>query len=42
MNKKLTPAEYLAELDKIDELSPDAGNYDAEPAFQCGLFCGVH
>lgn len=24
----------------LDELSPDAGNYDAEPGFQCGLFCG--
>jgi len=23
----------------LDELAPDAGNYDAEPAFQCGLFC---
>lgn len=25
----------------LDELPPDAGNYDAEPAFQCGLFCGL-
>lgn len=24
----------------LDELDPQAGNYDAEPAFQCGLFCG--
>lgn len=24
----------------LDELPPDAGNYNAEPAFQCGLFCG--
>ncbi len=23
----------------LDELDPSAGNYDAEPAFQCGLFC---
>lgn len=24
----------------LDELDPQAGNYKAEPAFQCGLFCG--
>ena len=26
----------------LDELDPAAGNYDAEPAFQCGLFCGQY
>jgi 3'-phosphoadenosine 5'-phosphosulfate sulfotransferase (PAPS reductase)/FAD synthetase len=26
----------------LDELPPDAGNYDSEPAFQCGLFCGQY
>lgn len=26
----------------LDELDPRAGNYDAEPAFQCGLFCGLY
>lgn len=26
----------------LDELDPGAGNYDAEPAFQCGLFCGQY
>ena len=25
----------------LDELPPDMGRYDAEPAFQCGLFCGT-
>lgn len=25
----------------LDELDPEAGNYNAEPAFQCGLFCGA-
>lgn len=25
----------------LDELPPDAGDYDSEPAFQCGLFCGT-
>jgi hypothetical protein len=25
----------------LDELDPEAGNYDSEPAFQCGLFCGT-
>lgn len=25
----------------LDELEPDAGNYNAEPAFQCSLFCGI-
>lgn len=25
----------------LDELPPDAGNYDSEPSFQCGLFCGI-
>ncbi len=24
----------------LDELPPNMGNYEAEPAFQCGLFCG--
>lgn len=24
----------------LDELDPQVGNYDSEPAFQCGLFCG--
>lgn len=24
----------------LDELDPRAGSYEAEPAFQCGLFCG--
>lgn len=24
----------------LDELDPTRGNYDSEPAFQCGLFCG--
>lgn len=24
----------------LDELSPTAGNYNTEPSFQCGLFCG--
>jgi hypothetical protein len=24
----------------LDELDPRAGNYDSEPSFQCGLFCG--
>lgn len=23
----------------LDELDPEAGNYDTEPGFQCGLFC---
>lgn len=26
----------------LDELDPRAGNYDTEPAFQCGLFCGQY
>ena len=26
----------------LDEMDSDAGNYDAEPAFQCGLFCGIN
>lgn len=26
----------------LDELDPAAGNYDTEPAFQCGLFCGQY
>ncbi len=26
----------------LDELDPDAGNYEAEPVFQCGLFCGIN
>lgn len=25
----------------LDELSPYAGDYDAEPGFQCSLFCGL-
>lgn len=25
----------------LDELEPDAGNYAAEPALECGLLCGV-
>lgn len=25
----------------LDELPEDMGSYDAEPAFQCGLFCGI-
>ena len=25
----------------LDELDPDAGNYEAEPALECGLLCGV-
>lgn len=25
----------------LDELPEGAGNYDSEPAFQCGLFCGI-
>lgn len=25
----------------LDELEPTAGNYNAEPAFQCSLFCGT-
>jgi PP-loop superfamily ATP-utilizing enzyme len=25
----------------LDELDPDAGNYDSEPSFQCSLFCGA-
>jgi len=25
----------------LDELEPTAGNYDTEPAFQCGLFCSL-
>lgn len=25
----------------LDELPPDIGNYDSEPSFQCGLFCGT-
>jgi len=24
----------------LDELNPNAGDYNTEPAFQCGLFCG--
>ena len=23
----------------LDELDPNAGRYDSEPTFQCGLFC---
>ena len=26
----------------LDELPKDAGNYNTEPAFQCGLFCGEY
>ena len=26
----------------LDELDPSAGNYNTEPAFQCGLFCGQY
>ncbi len=26
----------------LDELPPNRGNYDSEPAFQCGLFCGAY
>ena len=26
----------------LDELSTNAGNYNSEPAFQCGLFCGTY
>lgn len=26
----------------LDELDPIAGNYNTEPAFQCGLFCGQY
>lgn len=26
----------------LDELPVNAGNYDSEPAFQCGLFCGAY
>lgn len=26
----------------LDELPEDAGNYNAEPSFQCGLFCGIY
>jgi hypothetical protein len=26
----------------LDELHPDAGNHKAEPAIQCGLFCGEY
>jgi 3'-phosphoadenosine 5'-phosphosulfate sulfotransferase (PAPS reductase)/FAD synthetase len=25
----------------LDELDPDAGNYEAEPSLECGLLCGV-
>jgi len=25
----------------LDELDPDAGNYEAEPSIECGLSCGV-
>jgi hypothetical protein len=25
----------------LDELDPHVGNYDSEPSFQCGLFCGI-
>lgn len=26
----------------LDKLTPEMGDYDAEPSFQCGLFCGEY
>jgi 3'-phosphoadenosine 5'-phosphosulfate sulfotransferase (PAPS reductase)/FAD synthetase len=34
-------SERIATPVYLDELPENAGNYDAEPGFQCGLFCGL-